>query len=111
TTAGSGLGDSASAGETPLPALAAFKSDSKAAVAAAIPLLRQALSRGKFRGRRAVLCLPDDCLIFRTLRLAEMPEPELLSAVQWKMATELSLEPSQLICQIVALNPVTESTR
>jgi Tfp pilus assembly PilM family ATPase len=59
--------------------------------------------------RDAILSIPNHLLIFRTIRLAPMPEVELLSATHWKIADEAGLDPQESTSQIVIASPVVES--
>lgn len=77
-----------------------------AAVSAAI---REMLRDGDFAGREAVTCLPNDAVILRTLRLANMPDADLLAAVQWKAAAELRLTAEQVKSQILTSNAISEA--
>jgi Tfp pilus assembly PilM family ATPase len=78
------------------------------AIAAA---LREALRDGGFTGREAVMCLPNDALTLQTLRLAVMPEGDLLAASQWKAASELGVKAEQIKSQILTSSRITEGAK
>ena len=69
---------------------------------------RAALAAARVRRARAVLSLPSNYAVFKTLRLAPMPDTELLSAAHWKLATETGLDPQTITSQLVAAWPVNE---
>lgn len=97
------------AASRPIPAAGSICDEDRAAeIVAAI---REAGRNGGFIGREAVTCLPNDALMLRTLRLANMPEAELLAAVQWKAAAELGLTADQVKSQILTSNTVTEGSK
>jgi type IV pilus assembly protein PilM len=58
-------------------------------VAAAI---RQALSSGKFSGKRAVLSLPPLAIHSKSVRLPQMPDGDLAQALQWEAKDRFGFE-------------------
>ncbi len=53
--------------------------------------VREMLSAGKFRGNRAVSCLPATGVQYKNIRLPKMPYDELASAVTWEAGERLKL--------------------
>ena len=51
--------------------------------------VRDMLSTGRFRGHRAVSCLPAASLIYKNIRLPKMPYDELAGAVEWEASERL----------------------
>jgi len=59
-------------------------SDPAARIQLATQAVRDAISRGGFRGRNTVSCLRSDELAIKNVRLPHMPDPELTKAVVWE---------------------------
>jgi len=81
----------------------------KAAVLAIVPSRAARFFPG--RSQRVFLSVPSHLLHFRTIRLAPMPDAELLSATHWKMAEETGLDAQESTSQIVTAWPVEESAK
>jgi Tfp pilus assembly PilM family ATPase len=84
---------------------------SSAAVKAAFSAtgLSRAASFFPGRSQRVFLSVPSHLLHFRTIRLAQMPDAELLSATHWKITEEIGVDPLESTSQVVTAWPVEES--
>src|SRR3954468_17571970 len=79
----------------------------KAAVRATGPARASAILA--LRSQPAFLSVPSHLLHFRTIRLAQMPDAELLSATHWKITEETGVDPQDSTSQIVTAWAVEES--
>src|ERR1051325_1651563 len=76
--------------------------------AVAASIVSDMLNEGGFSGRGAVICLPNDLLMFRTLRMGALPLVELQSAIHWKLVGELGIAADGFTSQIVTVTKVTD---
>ncbi len=74
-------------------------------------LLRDMLRSAPFRGTRIVSCLPARAMHHRTMRLAPMPEQELLQAAHWKAAAELGIKPDALKSAVLVSATIREGAK
>ncbi|GAB4109337.1 MAG: hypothetical protein Kow00105_18030 [Phycisphaeraceae bacterium] len=70
--------------------------------------VREILSTGHFKGRRAVSCLPATSLIYKNIRLPKMPRDELASAVQWEASERLKFSGETMSVQFLDAGEVMQ---
>lgn len=68
-----------------------------------------ALEQGDFQGNRIVLGAGAGMTRFRRMLMAPMPEQELAEAVQWQMASELSIDPDRSMIDYHDVGEIIES--
>lgn len=73
--------------------------------------IKSCLSRGGFRGQRTVTCLPEPLIRYTRLRLAQMPDDELETAVYWQVAKELSRRTDDLRSAFIDVGTVIANGR
>ncbi len=72
------------------------RNDAPARMAFYTEALRDLLSQGSFKGRRAVLALPSALTYFQHVRMPRMEDDAMKKALMWELRGKLPVDPSQM---------------
>ncbi len=71
--------------------------------------VRHTLASDGFRGKEAVISLPEDYVVIQHLRMAPMQPEELQSALPWELQGKLSFDPRAAVVRHIVVGAVSEN--
>ena len=73
------------------------------------PFVRQKIAGNGFRGRSAVITLPNEHLVIQHVRMAPMQPEELVAALPWELQGKLPFDPRVAVIRHIVAGAVSEN--